>query len=66
MSSFADFESFIFFAWRGRGRGLGLAFAWAFAFACHVHAQGKQFQGTCCGACFLAAASLNLLMKIED
>jgi hypothetical protein len=59
MSSLTNFESF-FFAWRGVGVGVGvgLAFARAFTFACHVHAQGKQFQGKCLDACFLAAASL--------
>jgi hypothetical protein len=45
-------------AWAWRGLGVGLAFARAFAFACHVHVQGKHFQGTCSGACSLAAASL--------
>jgi transcriptional regulator GlxA family with amidase domain len=56
MTSFTNFECFHFCV--GVGVGVGVAFAWAFAFACHVHAQGKHFQGTCSGACFLATASL--------
>jgi hypothetical protein len=43
------------------GVGVGLAFVRAFAFACHVHAQGKNLQGTCTGAFSLAAASLGEL-----
>ena len=58
MSSFTNFESFQRGRGVGVGVGVGLAFARAFAFACHVHAQGKHFQGTCSGACSLAAASL--------
>ena len=44
----------------GVGVGVGLAFARAFAFACHVHAKGKHFQGTCLGACSLAAIDVAL------
>ena len=58
MSPFTNFESFFLGGGVGVCVGVGLSFAWAFAFACHVHAQGKHFQGTCSGACFLAAASL--------
>ena len=55
MTSFTNFFKKMTWAWAW---AWAWAFARTFAFACHVHAQNKNFQGTSCRACSLAAAPL--------